>query len=210
MYLDRCMLLFLIIFVCHMGRSVISQKESQIGLIGIISLIILTSAAFIYKRMSKRKGLINDIESWTEENNKSGKHLYLFRKNNIPKLGNMTCALDRLIDNSISIEDFMIDMGNDILPWLNGNINDLRADGGTEVDIINGHELSNFIRQHQETGSYIEVTSDQLDAINTSIIIVALNENGDLISNQMIRSNGGITSDTLSQFCGKPVLKIIL
>lgn len=118
------------------------------------------------------------------------------------------CAIGALIYAAIWAVGFLIDMATDILSWINGKLEDLLNDGATEVDTVQGQALAEFIKQNQQTGKYTEVTLEQLNAMNNSVINIALDGQGQVVDDQMIRSNGGMSSKTASQFNGQPVLKI--
>lgn len=118
------------------------------------------------------------------------------------------CAIGALIYAAIWAVGFLIDMATDILSWINGKLEELLDDGATEVDTVQGQALAEFIKQNQQTGKYTEVTLEQLNAMNNSVINIALDGQGQVVDDQMIRSNGGMSSKTASQFNGQPVLKI--
>lgn len=115
------------------------------------------------------------------------------------------CAL---IEAAIWAVGFVIEMVTDILSWINGKLEDLLSEGATEVNTVKGSALAEFIRQNQATGKYTEVTLSELNALNSSVINVAFDNNQNIIDDQMIRSRGGISSQTEAQFKGQPVLKI--
>ena len=79
--------------------------------------------------------------------------------------------------------------------------------GANEVDVVRGDALADFIKQNQATGKYKEVSLENLNVLNNSVINVAMNSNV-VVDNQMIRSNGGLSSAAESQFKGQPTLKI--
>ena len=118
------------------------------------------------------------------------------------------CAIGALIYAAIWAVGFVIDMVTDILSWINGKLEELLEDGATEVDTVQGQALAEFIKQNQQTGKYTEVSLEQLNAMNNSVINIALNGQGEVVDDQMIRSNGGMSSSTAAQFKGQPVLKI--
>lgn len=117
-------------------------------------------------------------------------------------------SIGALIEAAIWAVGFVIDMVTDILSWINGKLEELLKDGATEVNTVRCSALAEFIKQNQATGKYTDVSLSQLNAMNTSVINVALDNSGNIIDDQMIRSNGGLSANARSQFNGQPVLKI--
>ncbi len=119
----------------------------------------------------------------------------------------IVCAIGALIAVAIWAIGFFIDMVTDILSWINGKLESLLNSGAEEVDVVRGDALADFIKQNQATGRYTEISLSQLNAMNNSVINVAMNGNT-VVDDQMIRSNGGLSSSAKSQFQGQPTLKI--
>ena len=119
----------------------------------------------------------------------------------------IVCAIGALIAVAIWAIGFFIDMVTDILSWINGKLESLLNSGAEEVDVVRGDALADFIKQNQATGRYTEISLSQLNAMNNSVINVAMNGNT-VVDDQMIRSNGGLSSSAKSQFQGLPTLKI--
>lgn len=115
-----------------------------------------------------------------------------------------------LLDNVIWAMGFEIDLMTDILSWINDRLDLLLSDGAIEVNVIKGWALVCFIRKNQTIGKYTEISSSELYAINTSIINVAMDQRGNIIDAQMIRSHGGVSLQTNQYFKGMPIIKIIL
>lgn len=116
-------------------------------------------------------------------------------------------AIAGLIASAIWAVGFLIEMATDILSWINGNLEDLLKADAKEINIVRGDALANFIKQNQATGQYTQISLSQLNEISTSVINVAMNGNT-VVDDQMIISNGGLSSDTKSEFNDKPTLKI--
>ena len=146
----------------------------------------------------------------TKNNNGNGKRFCFYRQDKIKEYDRATFVVAKLIEEAIWAVGVVIDMVTDILSWINGKLEELLEDGVTEVDTVQGQALAEFIKQNQQTGKYTEVSLEQLNAMNNSVINIALNDQGEVIDVQMIRSNGGISSSTAAQFKGQPVLKIKL
>lgn len=118
-------------------------------------------------------------------------------------------ALNKLILTAIWAVGQVIDFTLDILSWINGNLERLLNDGANDVNIIIGDALSDFIKQNQEmTGKYSDVTSGQLDVLCNSVINVATDIYGNVVDEQMIRSDEGLSENTKAVFNGQPTLKI--
>lgn len=119
----------------------------------------------------------------------------------------MVCAIGTLIAAAIWAVGFVIDMVTDILSWINGKLESFLNSGAEEVDVVRGDALADFIKQNQATGKYTEISLSQLNAMNNSVINVAMSGNS-VVDDQMIRSDGGLSSSAKSQFKGQPTLKI--
>ena len=101
-----------------------------------------------------------------------------------------------------------IELVEDILGWINDNLEELTDDGTIEVNAINGEALNEFIKDNQQEGKYQEISNVVLNSLLNSVVIVALDGNGDITDNQMIRSKEGLSPQLLVQFNGQPILKI--
>lgn len=101
---------------------------------------------------------------------------------------------------------FVIDLFTDILGWINDKMEELLGEGTTEVNVIQGNALVDFIHQHSDR--YTEISINDLNAMQNSAINVAMDASGNIIDDQMIRSHGGMSSQTEAQFRGQPILKI--
>ena len=119
----------------------------------------------------------------------------------------IVCAIGALIAAAIWAVGFVIDMVTDILSWIHGKLESLLNNGAEEVDVVRGDALADFIKQNQATGKYTKISLSQLNAMNNSVINVAMSGNS-VVDDQMIRSDGGLSSSAKSQFKGQPTLKI--
>ncbi len=117
-------------------------------------------------------------------------------------------AIAAVIAAAIWAVGFLIDMVSDILEWINEKLESLLSDDAEEVDVVRGDALADFIKDGKRNGKYTEITLDQLNAMNKSVINVAMDENGEIVDDQMIRSNGGLSQQAAAQFRGQPTLKI--
>ena len=117
-------------------------------------------------------------------------------------------AIAGLIYAAIWAVSFVIDLVTDILGWINDKLEALLDDGTTEVNTIQGGALSEFIKQNQAAGKYPEISLNDLNAMRNSVVNVAMDAQGNITDDQMIRSNGGLSSQSQAQFNGQPILKI--
>lgn len=117
-------------------------------------------------------------------------------------------AIAGLIYATIWAVSFVIDLVTDILGWINDKLEALLDDGTTEVNTIQGGALSEFIKQNQAAGKYPEISLNDLNAMRNSVVNVAMDAQGNITDDQMIRSNGGLSSQSQAQFNGQPILKI--
>lgn len=117
-------------------------------------------------------------------------------------------AIAGLIYAAIWAVSFVIDLVTDILGWINDKLEALLDDDTTEVNTIQGGALSEFIKQNQAAGKYTEISLNDLNAMRNSVVNVAMDAQGNITDDQMIRSNGGLSSQSQAQFNGQPILKI--
>ena len=117
-------------------------------------------------------------------------------------------AIAGLIYAAIWAVSFVIDLVTDILGWINDKLEELLHNGTTEVNTIQGGALSEFIKQNQAAGRYTEISLNELNAMRNSVVNVAMDAQGNITDDQMIRSNGGLSSQSQAQFNGQPILKI--
>lgn len=117
-------------------------------------------------------------------------------------------AIVGLIAAAIWAVAFVIELVTDILGWINDRLEELLDDGATEVNTIKGSALSDFIKQNQAQGRYTEISLNELNAMQNSVVNVAMDDKGAIIDDQMIRSNGGLSSQSNAKFRGEPILKI--
>jgi hypothetical protein len=119
-------------------------------------------------------------------------------------------AIAGLIYAAIWAVSFVIDLTTDVLSWINDKLEELLENDTTEVNTIQGGALSDFIRQNQAAGRYTEISLTDLNAMRNSVVNVAMDDNGNITDDQMIRSNGGLSAQSRTQFNGQPILKIKL
>ena len=117
-------------------------------------------------------------------------------------------AIAGLIYAAIWAVSFLIDIVTDVFGWINDKLEELLGEGTTEVNTIEGGALSDFIKQNQAAGRYTQISLNDLNAMRNSVVNVAMDQYGNITDDQMIRSNGGLSTQSKSQFNGQPVLKI--
>lgn len=119
-------------------------------------------------------------------------------------------ALAGLIVAAIWAVGFVIDLVTDILGWINDRLDELLDDGATSVNVIDGNLLGNYIEQEEAKGNVRVTSLSDLQALRNGVVNVATDDYGNIINDQMIRSSGGLSSQTKSQFAGKTLLKVKL
>ena len=117
-------------------------------------------------------------------------------------------AIAGLIYAAIWAVSFVIDLVTDILGWINDKLEELLNKKTTEVNTIQSGALIEFIKQNQAAGRYTEISLNDLNAMRNSVVNVAMDAQGNITDDQMIRSNGGLSSQSQAQFNGQPILKI--
>ena len=113
-----------------------------------------------------------------------------------------------IIATAIWAVGFFISLGEDIVGWIKGKIDELRNKGAKDVNVINGKALAEFLEQNKN--KYPIYTLDDIRKIENSVINAAADGNGNIVEQQMIRSQGGLSTEAQSVFEGKPFLKIRL
>jgi hypothetical protein len=104
----------------------------------------------------------------------------------------------------------VLSLAVDLVDWITGNQEEIVQQGGTEVNVIMGSALSDFIRDNQTAGKYTEVTFDQLKSMDKGIVNVASKQNGDAVKVQMITSKDGLSAESVEAFKGNSVMKVKL
>lgn len=112
-----------------------------------------------------------------------------------------------LIATAIFAIGAVIELAVDILQWVQGGLEELLDDGCTEVNVIQGSAIADFIRVNQAQGNYTEISFGQLQAMDTGVVNVA-NNSTSVQKMQMIRSEKGLSEQSKAQFGNKDVLKI--
>lgn len=101
----------------------------------------------------------------------------------------------------------VIELAVDILGWIKGGLDELLDEGSTEVNVVMGSAMADFIRINQAQGNYTEISLSDLETLNNSVINVANNQT-EVQRTQMIKSDNGLSAETKQQFRNKDVLKI--
>ena len=115
-----------------------------------------------------------------------------------------------LISKALWAKGDVLELADDVVPWINNGMENFKRNGATEVFIVKGVALSDFVKQRQEEGYDKEITSDDLNVIQNSTIQIVINDKGKLIVAQMIRAQFGISNDSDKQFQGKKMIKVKL
>ncbi len=119
-------------------------------------------------------------------------------------------AIAGLIYAAIWAVGFLIDFVTDVLDWINGKLEELLGEGSTEVGVVKGSALYDFIQSEKAKGNYPQISLQEANAMRTSVINVAMDVNGNIVDDQMIRSNGGLSSQSQAQFRGRDYMTIKL
>lgn len=101
-----------------------------------------------------------------------------------------------------------IDLVYDILKWINDNLEELTDNNAIEVNVIQGDALCDFIKDNQQKNQYKKISQFALNTLVKSVILVAIDKNGNITNDLMIRSNGGLSEQSLMEFHDQPILKI--
>lgn len=117
-------------------------------------------------------------------------------------------SISDLANSAIWSTHDTIDIVEDVLSWINDNLEELLNESTAEVNVINGSTLKNFIEECQRHNQYTDIPYCILTSLSNSVVLVAMDEYGNITNDQMIRSNGGISVQAQSQFNGQPILKI--
>lgn len=102
----------------------------------------------------------------------------------------------------------VIELATDILGWINRGLKSLLDDGATEVNVVKGSALVEYINAEKAKGNYTAITLSDLNAMRTSVVNVAMDENGRVVDDQTIRSSNGLSYETERQFNGNSILTV--
>jgi hypothetical protein len=112
-----------------------------------------------------------------------------------------------LIATAIYAVGAVIELAVDIWNWVTRGLQEFLEEGSTEVNVIKGSAIEAFVRENQAKGNYTEITYEQLETMGNSAINVT-NNSSSVQRMQMVRSDRGLSQESLAQFGGKDVLKI--
>ena len=101
-----------------------------------------------------------------------------------------------------------IDLVKDVLGWINDNLEELKSHDVIEVNVIQGDALSDFIKDNQKDERYKDISNFVLDSLINSVILVAIDKIGKVADTLMIRSNGGLSEQSLKEFHSQPILNL--
>lgn len=119
-------------------------------------------------------------------------------------------SIAALIGAAIWAIGFFIDLMTDIISWINDKLEDLLNDGATEVNVVSGTLLADYIRKAKQEGNYSSIPLSEVNTLKNSVINVAMNNSGNIIDDQMIRSEGGLSNTAKGQFNGKTLFTVKL
>ena len=114
-------------------------------------------------------------------------------------------VIGALIATAIFAVGAVIELAIDVLTWIDREL--FLSEGSTEVNIIRGSAIADYIKICQANGNYTEVSFEDVQAMRTGVVNVANNDE-DIQRMQMVRSQDGLSSSANAQFKGKDVLKI--
>lgn len=95
----------------------------------------------------------------------------------------------------------------EILAAINSSLDKLLDAGASSVSVIQGVSLADYLDENKEIISIPEI---DLNYIRSGVILVATNDEGDIIDNVLIRSHNGLSQQAMAWFEGKTLLKVKL
>lgn len=95
----------------------------------------------------------------------------------------------------------------EILAAINSSLDKLLDAGASSVSVIQGVSLADYLDENKEIISIPEI---DLNYIRSGVILVAINDEGDIIDNVLIRSHNGLSQQAMAWFEGKTLLKVKL
>lgn len=95
----------------------------------------------------------------------------------------------------------------EILAAINSSLDKLLDAGASSVSVIQGVSLADYLDENKEIISIPEI---DLNYIRSGVILVATNDEGDIIDNVLIRSHNGLSQQAMVWFEGKTLLKVKL
>lgn len=114
-------------------------------------------------------------------------------------------VIGTLLATAIFAVGAVIDLVADVFGWIDREL--FLQEGSTEVNIIRGSAIADYIKICQSSGNYTEVSFKDIEAMSNGVINVANNEE-EIQRMQMVRSQEGLSASANAQFKGKDVLKI--
>jgi hypothetical protein len=115
-----------------------------------------------------------------------------------------------IVATALYAVDAVLSLAVDLVGWITGNQEEIVQQGATEVNVVMGSALSDFIRTNQQKGNYTEVSFDQLKTMDKGIVNVASKPDGEAVKVQMITSQEGLSAESVEAFNGKSVMKVKL
>lgn len=95
----------------------------------------------------------------------------------------------------------------EILAAINSSLDKLLDAGASSVSVIQGVSLADYLDENKEIISIPEI---DLNYIRSGVILVATNDEGDIIDNVLIRFHNGLSQQAMVWFEGKTLLKVKL
>lgn len=127
--------------------------------------------------------------------------------NGIDKQVNLALINEIMSDNILQIEKNDRVILDDIISWINENLEELLNKSVTEIDVVRGDALCNFLRKAQtEYDKYLECSIPN----EKSVILVALTKEGKMVSDYTICYEGNLPLCLEMLFKEQPTLKIKL
>lgn len=116
-------------------------------------------------------------------------------------------VIGALIATAIFAVGAVIELAVDVLNWIKDGLDELIEDGSTEVNVVMGAAMADFIRINQANGNYTQISLADLATLDKSVINVANNQT-EVQKMQMIKSQKGLSENTIKQFKNKDIVKI--
>lgn len=117
-------------------------------------------------------------------------------------------SISDIVSSAIWSSHYTIDIVLDVLSWINNNLEELLTEDSVEVNVIIGDTLKNFIEECQHNNQYRDIPNYILTCLSNSVVLIAMDEYGNITGDQMIRSYGGLSDESKAKFNNQPILKI--
>lgn len=113
-----------------------------------------------------------------------------------------------IVGAAIMAVGLVVELVVDVVKWIDDSLRDLLDAGATDVHVVLGEPLADYIRLQKEQGT-VQVDFSTLQTVKNSVINVATDSEGNIKADpQMIKADKGVSEKTKDSFKGKNMMTI--